>query len=105
MDLRRELGDNAYDRYLFNTGVPNRVRVTSVMQGSAAHDAGLLPGDVIEAYDRLQIYDGRELREATTAGIRDESVPVVIRRGEIVLDAWLPRGPIGISLERVRVMP
>lgn len=105
MDLREAIGDAVYDQYLFSTGSPNRVRITSVVQGSAAERHGLLPGDVIERYADERIFRGDELRDATTLGERDEVVPVRIRRGDAFLEVWLPRGPIGIRMAPQRLAP
>lgn len=105
VDLRRAVGEEAYDQYLFSTGVANRVRVESVIQGSAAEHSGLLPGDVIEGYADDRVFTARELREATAQGVKGETVPMLIRRGDEVLETWLPRGPIGIQLQSVRLPP
>lgn len=105
VSLRSEIGDSSYDLYLYSTGASNRVQIDSVMQGSAAYEYGLQPGDVIESYADRRIFNGRELREATTGGIRGETVPVRIRRGDQIMEAWLPRGPIGITLEPARAAP
>jgi len=82
VELRAEIGDQAYDEYLYQTGMSNRVKVTSVIQGSAAEQSGLLPGDIIESYDEERIYDYSGLRGATADGARGETVPILIRRGD-----------------------
>jgi hypothetical protein len=105
VDLREEVGDLVFDRYLYDTGATNRVRVTSVVSGSAGEQSGLLPGDVIESYDDRRIFAGTELRDATTRGTRDEMVPVQVRRGDTLFELWLPRGPIGIRMVPARVPP
>ena len=105
VDLRDEVGEAAYDRYLFNTGARNRVEVESVMQGSAGEASGLLPGDVIEAYAEERIFDARALRDATTRGRRGEQVLLQLRRGDVVVETWVPRGPIGVRLGSVRLEP
>lgn len=105
VSIEDEIGLDAYDRYLYETGQPNRVAVDSVIPGSAGEEGGLLPGDVIERYGDSPVLDFRDLREATSAGERGELVPVAVRRGEEILDVWLPRGPIGIGLDATRVPP
>lgn len=105
VSLRDELDPQSYDRYLFETGQNNRVRVDSVIAGSLGEEVGLQPGDLIEAYDEQPVFDPRELRRATTAGERGELVPVRVRRNNQALDLWLPRGPIGIQLETDRIAP
>lgn len=99
LDLRAEVGDTVYDRYLYETGQPNRVQVSSVFAGSQGEQAGILPGDVIESYAGERVYRFDDLRNATTAGERDELVPLTVRRDEGQFEVWIPRGPIGVRLE------
>ena len=47
ISLREELGDQRYDEYLFNSKQNNRIRISSVMLGSAAEQAGIQDGDVV----------------------------------------------------------
>lgn len=103
--LRTEVGDEVYDRYLFATGEQNRVRVSSVIPGSAAEDSGLRAGDMIEYYDGGRVFNFAELRRATSEGERGELVPVQIRRADGLIQTWLPRGPLGIRLDMGRVDP
>lgn len=105
-DLRTEIGEEAYDRYLYSAGADNRVRVNSVIPGSAAEEAGLGAGDLIETYDGGRIFTFSGLRNATAAGERGELVPVDIRRQDgSRLQAWLPRGPLGVRLDLTRADP
>jgi hypothetical protein len=97
VSLRDEIGADAYDRYLYGTGENNRVRVDSVIAGSAGDQNGLLPGDVIEYYGDRPIFDFRDLRDATSAGSREELVPVQVRRGNQIVEVWLPRGVLGLN--------
>jgi hypothetical protein len=105
VSLRDEIGADAYDRYLYGTGESNRVRVDSVIAGSAGDQNGLLPGDIIEYYGDAPIFDFRDLRDATSAGSREELVPVQVRRGNQIVEVWLPRGPIGIRMDATRADP
>jgi hypothetical protein len=96
---RKEFGDELYDWAMYSTGHANRVQVTEVMEGSAAADAGLAPGDVIYSYADRRIFSGGELRDETTAGSAGETTPVdVVRDGES-LRVYVPRGPLGVILE------
>lgn len=99
LDLRSEVGDSAFDRYLYETGQPNRVAVSSVLAGSEAESAGVIPGDIIEAYAGEPVFSFTDLRAATTSGLRDESVPVTIRRDDRLIETWMARGPIGVTLQ------
>ncbi|MEA3277014.1 MAG: PDZ domain-containing protein [Pseudomonadota bacterium] len=105
VNVRSEIGDEAYDRYLFASGNDNRVRITSVIPGSAAEGAGLQAGDVVESYAGSRVFAFSELRGATTEGERGDLVPVQIQRGDSVIQAWLPRGPLGVRLDLTRTDP
>lgn len=45
--MRAEIGGQAYDRYLFETGDVNRVKISGLILGSTAEQSGLMPGDII----------------------------------------------------------
>jgi hypothetical protein len=105
VSIRDEIGIEAYDRYLFETGQQNRVLVDSVIPGSAGEESGIQPGDIIETYGNQPVFDFGDLRSATSAGERGELVPVNIRRGDQQVELWLPRGPIGIGLDATRADP
>jgi len=81
-DLQRELGDDGYDRYLFATGRANRVRVDSVINGSAAQQADVRQGDLIINYAGEQIYRINDLQAATRDGVRGEFVGLILQRGQ-----------------------
>lgn len=103
--LREEIGDDTYDRYLYATGADNRVKVDSVIPGSAAEIAGLQAGDLIESYADERLFDFSELRSKTTEGEYGEQVPVQVRRAGRVIETWVPRGPLGVTLNSARVGP
>lgn len=105
VDLRGEIGDEAFDRYLYGTGEANRVKVNSVIQGSAAEVSGLLPGDVIEYYGDRPILNFSDLRSASSEGVRNESVPLLIKRGNRYIEAFILRGPLGVRLEAISSPP
>ena len=105
VELRAEIGDQAYDEYLYQTGMSNRVKVASVIQGSAAEQSGLLPGDIIESYNDEPIYNYSGLRGATADGARGETVPILIRRGDYIIESEIPRGPLGVRLETFTSSP
>ncbi|NIO12181.1 MAG: PDZ domain-containing protein [Deltaproteobacteria bacterium] len=103
--LQNELGEDTYDRFLYASERPNRLLVDSVMESSPAQQFGLQPGDVIYRYDGSRIFSRRDLRQATSRGIMGESVAVEVQRGGEVLEVELPRGPIGIRMDRSVVHP
>jgi len=104
-DLREELGDDLYDRYLFEEGDNNRVGIAQIIAGSQASEAGLVPGDLVLSYAGERVFRMRDLQAATRQGQRGESVQlVVLRDGELVaVDAQ--RGPLGVTLEGQRLPP
>ncbi len=105
VDLRQELGDEVYDRYLFAAGEDNRVRVDGIIPGSVGEIAGLQPGDLIESYAGEPVLTFADLRDATSGGERGELVQVRVRRGEQIFDTWVSRGPLGVQLESARAEP
>ena len=105
VDFREELGDVAYDRYLFEAGIPNRVRIESIINGSAADLAGLQRGDVMSSYADEQVFRVQELQNATQSGERGQYVQVIIERDGELLVTDLPRGPLGVTLDAFRLQP
>lgn len=105
VDLREELGDSAYDAYLFESGRNNRVGIASVINGSAAQLAGLQVGDVVISYANERIFNTRELQASTRSGSRGEYVQVSFKRDGQMLSTDLPRGPLGVTLRGSREEP
>jgi len=105
LDLQRELGDAGYDRYLFASGRANRVRVDSVINGSAAQQADVRQGDLIIGYAGEQIFRINDLQAATRDGVRGEFVGLVLQRGQETISQSVERGPLGVSLSRDRQDP
>lgn len=94
--LREQLGDDHYQRYLESQGFPTEVHVGRIIPGSAAGQAGLLPGDRILGYAGKKIFSMRELTELTLQGEVGESVLVEVERDSTPIQVTVPRGPIGI---------
>lgn len=99
-DLRTELGDEAYDRYLFANGTPNRVVISTVIDGSVANAAGIEVRDTVISYAGQRLFTVQELQDETRAGVRGESVPVLLRRGNDTINLAVTRGPLGVTLTR-----
>ena len=104
-DLREELGDERYDAYLYASGRPNRVVVAAVIPGSAAESAGLREGDIVSSYAGDRLFDIRTLQRASRSGSLGESVTVQALRDGQTVQVSIPRGPLGVSLERESVEP
>ena len=103
--LKDRLGESAYDAYLYASGQPNRVAVSSVLATAPAGAAGIQSGDHILRYDNQRIYSGFELRQATTGGEASDSVAVEVERDGEILEFYIVRGPMGIRMNSVSVAP
>jgi membrane-associated protease RseP (regulator of RpoE activity) len=104
-ELRIELGDRDYDAVLYASGQDNRVQVAGVLGGSPAEHAGLRDGDEIVSYDGRRIFDPQALVGATSQGQAGAQVEIVVRRDGQDVHLVMPRGPIGVRLQRTRVQP
>ncbi len=103
--LKTELGDDAYDAYLYASRQPNRVQVQGVLAGSAAANAGIQDGDYILRYNDQRVYNGQELRKATSQGATDEVIVVTVERDDTRQQLYIPRGPLGIRMNSASVAP
>jgi len=103
--LEDRLGEDAFDAYLYASGQSNRVSVSSVLATAPAGEAGIQAGDHILRYDNQRIYSGVELRQATTAGDSDNSVPVQVERDGQIMEFYVLRGPLGIRMNSISVAP
>jgi hypothetical protein len=96
--LRTSMGDEAYDQFLYASGGSNRVKVGSVMSGSAAEVAGLMSGDLVLSYGDQRVYQFNDLRRLSYTGDVGELVVVEVKRADnSVTQLVLPRGPLGVS--------
>lgn len=102
---RGEVGNDVYDRYLYASGRPNRIRISSVINGSPAEQAGLLPEDVIVSYGGQPILDYDDLTRAIGAGDPGEWVRVTVLREDYTTSLTVPRGPLGVRLAALRLQP
>jgi PDZ domain len=105
ISLREELGDQRYDEYLYNSKQNNRIRISSVMLGSAAEQAGIQDGDVVISYDNTRMFSWQELKDATAAGQLGEYVSITIYRNGEIFSFSVPRGPLGMQLGATRLEP
>jgi hypothetical protein len=103
--LREEIGEDAYDRYLFARGHANRVRVDDVLSESPAAHAGVQTGDLIVRYDDGRIFAPAELVAQTRTGGEGETIRLeIIRNGER-LQIEVPRGPLGLRVAPTQAAP
>jgi len=104
-ELKNQLGESMYDSYLYASGRPNRVSVTSVFPSAQAGIAGVVSGDHIIRYDNQRIYNGFDLREATTGGNAGDTVALEVERDGKTIQFYMVRGPLGIRMNSVSVAP
>jgi hypothetical protein len=104
-ELENQLGESMYDSYLYASGRPNRVSVTSVFPSAQAGIAGIVSGDHIIRYDNQRIYNGFDLREATTGGNAGDTVALEVERDGKTIQFYLVRGPLGIRMNSVSIAP
>ena len=104
-DLRAELGDDAYDRYLSESGRRNRVGIRTVIPGSAADTAGIQAGDLVISYANNRLFSPGDLRDQTQGGVLGETVTVVVERNGSTQTLNVARGPLGVTLSRERSDP
>ena len=103
--LRERLGEDEYAAYLYASGRPNRVEITSVLASAPAGQAGIRAGDRILRYANERIYSPRELRAATVAGVFGDPVEIEIERGGETLRFYLARGPMGVRTDGLSIAP
>lgn len=95
--LRAELGDDAYQRYLQALGRPTDVPVRMLLQPSPGASAGLQWGDRVVSYDGQRIFSMQDLNNLTVQGTPGESVVMEVQRDGENVAIVIPRGPIGFS--------
>ena len=103
--LREQIGDDAYDRYLFALGQANRVRVEDVLSDSPAAAAGLQAGDLILRYGDDRLFAPNELVDETRSGTPGEAVQLEIIRDGQRLQVQVPRGPLGLRIAATQGPP
>lgn len=105
ISLRDELGDERYDEYLFNSRQNNRIKISSVMLGSSAEEAGIQKGDIVLSYGDSRMFTWTELKDATAQGELGEYVSISIYRDGEIFSFSVPRGPLGMQLGATRLTP
>jgi hypothetical protein len=103
--LREVLGDDRYDEYLYASKQNNRIKIASVMLGSAAERAGIQDGDIVLSYDNKRMFGWQELKNATVEGQLGDYVSINVYRNGEVYSFSVPRGPLGVQLGAARLQP
>ena len=99
-ELRAEIGETEYEKYLRANNRSTSVTVEGVMSSSPAADAGLQPGDQIVRYGGERVFNSRDLIERSMEG--NGMVVVELVRDGISMEVVIPRGPLGIEIGRRR---
>jgi C-terminal processing protease CtpA/Prc len=95
--LRQELGDARFERYLQANGESLHVTIGTVLDSSPAQSAGLRVGDRIVSYGGERIYSMTDLTQQILQGVPEEQVVIEFLRDDMPMQVVLPRGPVGIS--------
>ena len=95
--LRKEIGDAEYEKYLAGSGRPTNVQVMDVLASSAAERAGLRPGDQIVSYAGQRVFEPGELNSLTRQGTPGETVTVEVQRDGQTVQLSVPRGVLGVQ--------
>jgi hypothetical protein len=103
--IREEIGDDAYDRYLYALGQPNRVRVEDVLSDSPAEQVGLRAGDMVLRYGDARIFEPDELVTETRGGASGETVRLEVIRDGQRIEVDVPRGPLGLRISASQGVP
>ena len=103
--LRKEVGDDGYDRLLYATGQFNRAVVLQVMGGSAAAHANIQAGDQLISYADIRVFNPTDLNFATAVGTRGEQVRIEVDRDGERISAVVPRGPLGVLIKAMSAPP
>lgn len=100
--LRKELGDDDYQRYLEAMGQGTQVTIQNVYESSPAARIGLQAGDQVLAYNGTRVFNTTELR-ALSAGQPAGGVAVVeIMRNGNRMQLTIPTGPMGVQVNGSR---
>jgi hypothetical protein len=95
--LRSEMGDGEYEKYLKALGQSTRIRVGDVAAGSAAANAGIMSGDEIVTYAGRRVFNLRELNALMLQNPEGETAAATIVRDGQTMQLYVTGGALGIS--------
>lgn len=96
-ELRAELGDTDYERYLQAMGRSTTVKLEGVLPNSPAQTSGLQPGDEIIRYDGERVFSMMDVAGRIMQGDSEGDVVVDIARDGVPMQLVIPRGPLGVT--------
>lgn len=94
--LRNELGEVDYERYLAANGRATSISIGNVIPNSPAQQAGLQPGDKIVRYDGERVFSMMDVAGHIMQNEAEGNVVVDIERGGVAMQLVIPRGPLGV---------
>ena len=103
--VRKELGDERYDRYLYAMDRPNRVVMGGIIPTSEAQKAGFRSGDVIVRYGGEPVFGKYHMVKLRSSGVAGEPVTVEINRNGQPMQLTIPRGPMGFGGSEKNIDP
>ena len=95
-ELRTELGEADYERYLTANGRSTSVGIGNVLPNSPAQAAGIQPGDEIVRYDGERVFSMMDVAGRIMQTEAEGNVVVDIVRDGVPMQLVLPRGPLGV---------
>ena len=98
--LRENIGDEFYERYLKANNRSTSVSVGSILDSSPGEIAGLKTGDRIVSYAGKRVFNVRDLNKLTVQGTAGESILIEVERNGSPMQLTIPRGPVGINVGR-----
>jgi S1-C subfamily serine protease len=105
VELRKQLGEEDYDWFLYASGISNRMVVHDAPGPDILGDIDLKPGDILLSYDGTRVLRPSELQRLSREGERGARVKVeLLRQGEVIATS-LPRGPLGVTFSTARLTP
>jgi len=95
-ELRAELGEADYERYLAANGRSTSVDIGNVLPNSPAQQAGIRLGDEIVRYDGERVFSMMDVAGRIMETEAEGNVVVDIVRDGVPMQLVLPRGPLGV---------
>lgn len=101
-DLREEIGDEQFERYLLGRQQPITVTLRYVLRNSPAHGV-LIPGDKIVSYGGKRVFHIDELVDLAAENPLGESISIDLVRDGRQMRVYVPSGPLGVGTSRSQV--
>ena len=104
--LLTNVGEHAYDSYLFATAQRNRVIVREIPEGTLAELEGLRKKDMVHSIDGKRIFRLQDIQDLQNQSPGpDYFVDVLFVREDHVFSVYLPLNNLGIRLGAARTNP